>query len=371
MVYICFKLIMTNEQLSLSPEKLADQGGKYELMSPYDFLNQFIQTARMAKDRLYVQAMYFEDDHVFGTMANALKQSAKRSVDTRLTFDYFTFMVSGGRINYFPILSTSDRSYSYHKQARVHALTRELQQAGVRVTITNPPKPIDKLIPTLGRNHKKTVIIDDTAWLGGLNYSQKDFNRPDFMVRIEEPTVVEALSSQYDTANENRPHHDYSISCKPGTALLIDVGTPNKSLILDTASDLVSNAKKSVKVITQFNPDGKFLEALHHAHARGVDAEVIVSNPDFITERLAWIFDRNSHLQMYRKGLQIPINHYSGWVHSKLLLVDDDSGSSGQVLFGSHNLSNDGVKMGTEEIALLSSDGDLIDPLRTYFNGMK
>jgi phosphatidylserine/phosphatidylglycerophosphate/cardiolipin synthase-like enzyme len=74
---------------------------------------------------------------------------------------------------------------------------------------------------------------------------------------------------------------------------------------------------------------------------------------------------------MYRKGLQIPINHYSGWVHSKLLLVDDDNGSSGQVLFGSHNLSNDGGKMGTEEIALLSSDGDLIDPLRTYFNGMK
>ncbi|MEI6326921.1 MAG: phosphatidylserine/phosphatidylglycerophosphate/cardiolipin synthase family protein [Candidatus Roizmanbacteria bacterium] len=362
---------MANEKLSLSPESLANQGGKFELMSPYNFLTEFVQTARVAKDRLYVQAMYFEDDHVFAPMANALKQSAMRLVDTRLTFDYFTFMVSEGRINYLPIFSASDRDYRDLKKARVHALTKELQQAGVRVTVTNPPKPIDKLIPTLGRNHKKTVIIDDKAWLGGLNYSQKDFNRPDFMVRIEEPSIVEALSSQYDTANENRPHKDYSISCNPGTALLVDVGTPNKSLILDTATDLVSKAKKSVKVITQFNPDGKFLEALHHAHTRGVDASVIVSNPDFITEKLAWIFDRNSHLHMYGKGLQIPINHYPGWVHSKLLLVDDDSGSNGQVLFGSHNLSNDGVKMGTEEIALLSGDSDLIVPLRTYFNKMK
>lgn len=84
-------------------------------------------------------------------------------------------------------------------------MIRELRREGVNVAFTNPAGPL--LVNLPNRNHKKVCLIDDrVAYIGGINFSEHNFEWHDMMLRIEDPQVAGFLREDFDrTSNgENR-----------------------------------------------------------------------------------------------------------------------------------------------------------------------
>ena len=61
--------------------------------------------------------------------------------------------------------------------------SRDLAAAGARVRVTNPVGPLGIYYPA--RNHKKLIVADDVAYIGGINFSDHNFAWRDFMLRID------------------------------------------------------------------------------------------------------------------------------------------------------------------------------------------
>lgn len=346
------------------------RNGNFEILRPYDFLQDFTDRAAQAEERVWMQSMYFEADKVFGAVAPALINASGRSVDSRLHVDYFTHMLSGGKINFIPSPNPVEVFNKRRRKREKAAVIDDLTSAGVSVDITNTPRSIGKFMPQAGRNHIKLAFVDDVAWIGGLNLSENDFGREDFMIRITDPRIVDPLAEQFQSINDKRPTADYERPCTEDTVLLVDAGIRGSSIILDRAIEKTRAAQHSVGLVTQITPDGVMRDELAAA-SEVKDVEVVISAPDQITERAAKFFDRANWLAWKRKGTDVPIAYFPNWVHVKMLLTDREHPDLAEVIVGSNNFLRGGVRWGTEEIALQSTNPTLLANLTRYYEEMK
>ena len=179
------------------------------------------------------------------------------------------------------------------------------------------------------------------------------------MVKVTDQEIVEALIAQFARVNENKPKKDYKVDFSDGSSLIIDRGKPGESLVLDTAANLVDSARQSVRNISFFTPDGKFLRTLKKAQNRGVDVEVLMPT---VVEGVYKLINLWNRFFMGVKRQRIPFKKFDGRLHAKLLIVDGQI-----VMFGSHNLMQSGVRAGTEEIALLSGNPELVTSLVEFY----
>ena len=77
-------------------------------------------------------------------------------------------------------------------------LLRMSERDGVRIVVTNPMGCFWRKFPF--RNHKKMMVVDDQAFLGGINLSEHNFRWHDMMMRTDCPALVDALVQDfYDT----------------------------------------------------------------------------------------------------------------------------------------------------------------------------
>ena len=78
------------------------------------------------------------------------------------------------------------------------SLLRQAERDGVRIVVTNPMGCFWRKFPF--RNHKKMMVVDDQAFLGGINLSEHNFRWHDMMMRTDCPALVDALVQDfYDT----------------------------------------------------------------------------------------------------------------------------------------------------------------------------
>ena len=80
---------------------------------------------------------------------------------------------------------------------------RGLVGAGVAVRVTNPIGPLKLNYPA--RNHKKLIIADDVAYVGGINFSDHNFAWRDFMVRIAGQEAADFLAADFDATWAGTP----------------------------------------------------------------------------------------------------------------------------------------------------------------------
>ena len=77
-------------------------------------------------------------------------------------------------------------------------LLRQDERDGVRIVATNPMGCLWHKFPC--RNHKKMMVVDNQAFLGGINLSEHNFRWNDLMMRTGCPALVETLAQDfYDT----------------------------------------------------------------------------------------------------------------------------------------------------------------------------
>lgn len=316
-----------------------------------EFLEDFIYAATHAKKRIWIQSMVLAEGHVMSRIEPLLRSARERGVDVRVQFDWVTFRYYHGDIDLFPGLSLAKRAKFAETQAANRALFDRLRNYDITINIINRPNLLQRIIPISGRNHMKLYIIDDVAWFGGLNLYDESFDKLDFMVKYDEPAIVNAFKDQFPRINAERLPEDRTIPLTDMETLYIDSGKRNRSLILNTAIDMVDQARKSVIFASQMVPEGRLLRGMLAAVNRGVQVTVYTSPHD---DSIFTAFPKNipygRFLHAIRNTPTLKVNHLSQKLHMKLLIVDDTFS-----LFGSHNLVDTGVWLGTEEIAIRTS----------------
>jgi cardiolipin synthase len=209
------------------------------------------------------------------------------------------------------------------------------------------------------RNHRKIVVVDGArAFVGGLNVGDEYLGlKPplapwrDTHMELRGPAVSDLqqlFSRDWEWITGAAPPMLPAPPCDGHASALIVASGPADaqetcSLFFTAA---INAARKRLWLTTPyFVPDNAVLAALRLAVARGVDVRVLIpSRPDHHTVFLA------STLHAYEAlGAGIRMFRYQpGFVHQKVLLIDDDTAA-----VGSMNLDSRSFRLNFEVSALI------------------
>jgi cardiolipin synthase len=221
-----------------------------------------------ARRRVLLQAMTFEGDRVGQAVAGAL--IAAGAADRRVLVDDYTRHVINDRI----LLTTRDPAIR-SEAAATHRMFVSMMDQGVDVRITQPIEGRPLRYPL--RNHKKLVVIDDVAWIGGVNFSEHNFTWPDMMVRLADREVADWLACAFEADWQGRGA-TVTREFAGGLTLLSLSGTGNLAGFAPVL-ELFAGARRSLQLLSPY-PTFPFLEAIAQAAARGARTVLYTPRPN-------------------------------------------------------------------------------------------
>ncbi|MFC2968486.1 cardiolipin synthase [Acidimangrovimonas pyrenivorans] len=290
-----------------------------------------------AEHYVLVEAYIIRDDAVGQALAARLKAKARAGLRVCLLYDA---LGSNGLPNSYLDSLRAEGVEAYNSHALRH--TRSRLQINFR-------------------NHRKIAVIDgQTGFVGGLNFGEEYLGRDpnmgpwrDTHLRIDGPAVAQlqlAFAEDWLWASGAKLDDlDWAPRVAPGdrNALVLATGPSD---LFETGSLYFCNAIEAAReriwiASPYFVPDADILTALKLAALRGVDVRLLV--PEKADHLLVWLaayayFDevRTAGVRLYR--------YAPGFLHQKVLLVDDDMAS-----VGTHNLDNRSCRLNFEISALI------------------
>ena len=301
------------------------------------------KVAAEAKNSLLAQAMTFEGDDAGEWLIEIMKASPAKT--KRLLVDSYSKVV----INDHFI-----KSLRYIKDAafrrevkRTRTLIEEARSAGIEVQFTNPVGWLGQKYPL--RNHKKMVIVDgQTCFLGGINFSDHNFEWHDMMVELGDQKLGEHLVADFNATWQNI-NQSRSEKTNEGTLYLFN-GIKSKALY-DTFFEHIKSAQRSVQIISPYISE-PLLGVLRKVAANGV--EITIVSPQ---ENNKSIF-KNIILSEQQKGY-FKLKEYPGMSHMKAILIDDS-----KLIFGSSNYDLVSYYF-EQEVVFVSEDTVLIEDFKS------
>jgi cardiolipin synthase len=192
-----------------------------------------------ARRRLLVQAMTFEGDAVGQSVAAAI--AAAPAADRRVLVDAYSKVVVSDRW-------VARGSPGIRAEARAtDAMFRGLMNEGVGVRVTNPFTPLMTNYPA--RNHKKLILADDVAYVGGINFSDHNFAWRDFMVRLEGEEAANFLAADFQATWTGAPR-PASLGLD-GVALRSLDGRSNQTFFSEVEA-LIAAARRDIVVMSAY-----------------------------------------------------------------------------------------------------------------------
>jgi cardiolipin synthase len=168
------------------------------LVGSDSFWDRAAEDIGRARSRVLVQAMTFEGDAAGQAVAAAVRGS--KAADRRVLVDDYSRVVVSDCFVLSPRTLLDEAFRGEVKATR--AMFEGLQAAGIGVRATNP---IAGRVARYGvRNHKKLIVADDVAYIGGINFSDHNFAWHDLMLRIEAPGPAGFLAEDFDATWESR-----------------------------------------------------------------------------------------------------------------------------------------------------------------------
>lgn len=294
-----------------------------------------------AKRRLWVQAMTFEGDAAGQTVAKAI--AASGAADRRVLVDGYTRVVMSDRWVGWPkaLLPVDLRA----ERNATSAMFRGLAAAGVQVRISNPLHPLMTNYPA--RNHKKLIVADDVAYLGGINFSDHNFAWRDFMIRLEGAETADFLAADFQATWSGKPKAR-SLELA-GLGLLSLDGRGNDGFFRQL-TELLGAARREIVIMSAYLTF-PFTAPLAAAVGRGVKVTLITpwaNNKPLVRDYLL-AFAR-------RKGFHVHL--LPEMSHLKGLLVDGE-----RLIVGSCNFDFVGLAAEEELVAVIQQP-DLIADFR-------
>lgn len=296
-----------------------------------------------AQDSLLAQAMTFEGDAAGRWLIDIMIASPAK--DKRLLIDsYSKVVINDHFVKSFKYLKDSDFRNEVRATTR---LVAEAKSAGIEVMFTNPIGWFGQKYPL--RNHKKMVIVDgETSFLGGINFSDHNFEWHDMMVELHDRTLGASLVSDFNSTWRG-VNQSTSIRTDQGELYLFN-GVKSRVLYEDLFSHIKA-AKKTVQIISPYISE-PLLGVLRMIAANGV--EITVVSPQ---ENNKSIF-KNIILSEQQKGY-FHLKEYPGMSHMKAILIDDE-----KMIFGSSNYDLVSYYF-EQEVVFVSEDVNLIEDFKT------
>jgi len=313
------------------------------LIGAQSFMDDFKKRALEAKESVYVQAMTFEGDAAGEQLIDIMLQSPAK--EKKLLVDNYSNAV----INDSFIISPKylkDKAFR-EEVANTKSIIENARENGIDVMFTNPLGFMMLRYPL--RNHKKMVVVDGkTSYLGGINFSDHNFEWHDMMIAIESEDVGKSISRDF---NKTWKGQNQSLSEEFQDSTIYFFNGVKSADLYDDLFGVIKSAKKTVEVISPYvsNP---LLNVLEGASNNGVHVSII--SPE---KNNKGIF-KNILLSELDKGY-FKMFEYPGMSHLKAILIDDET-----LLFGSSNY--DIVSYYWEqEIVLESRDQSLVAMFKT------
>lgn len=342
---------------------------KQQVLLPFEYLNDLEAEASRARQQIVIESLTFEPDEVTDQVAS-IYQATPAPAKRICYLDEYARLTSAGVFNKLNSLAPWLRSSIEASIKEKDALfTKFRERLNVDLRFSHPPTYLQQWLPVLGCSHLKAGVVDNKVfYFGGVNLDRETAHAAEMMVKFT-GNRAQKLSQYFEAIHTGEIGGDAEIMLDETTSLLYDAGIPGQSLILNKAIQLIDNATKNIKNTSFLIPDGKVAEALNQAYHRGVAVEVLTASPrldDLLPvsfDTIKWLTDHLSLLQQYFSGIDFPI-FYDPFrlIHSKLLIIDGE-----WILFGSHNLSEKGVKAGTKEWSILTKDPYLVNDLIHFY----
>ncbi len=318
----------TKQLLSLGHKltrALVTQNNKIEIFSSgKDKYNNLFEDIKNAKNFIHLQYYIIDNDNIGQQLKDILIKKISEGVEVRVLYD-------------------DVGCWKWNKKG----FFNEMSAAGIEV------KPFFKVtFPQLAsklnyRNHRKIVVIDGKiGYLGGMNIADRYVNGckwgvwRDTHIRIEGEAVRELQSifmvDWNFTTNELLSDAKYfpkTENCKGSDTIQLLTSGPldeHKSIFL-MFSKIISNAKERVYIQTPyFLPNSETATALKIAALSGVDVRIMI--PEHSDSKLLQYASNSYISDMLKSNVKI-FFYKAGFLHAKMLLVDNDITSIGSTNF--------------------------------------
>jgi len=302
------------------------------------------QGIESAEKYIVVEYYIIHDDDIGKELKRRLIAKAKEGVDVRLTFDG---------------LGSHSLPQEY---------VEELRSGGVAVRPFNTTAGTRNRFQLNFRNHRKIVVVDGRlAFIGGLNVGDEYLGKGplgpwrDTHLRLEGPAVLTiqlAWAQDWHFAGGNATGLDWTPdSAADGdmTAAVVAMGPADPIETYNSfAVNAINVARERIWIASPyFVPDAPAIRALQLAAMRGVDVRVII--PETADSRIVQLAAFAFFERLADTGVKF-FFHGPGFMHQKVVLVDDDFAS-----VGTANFDNRSFRLNFEIIAAVADRGFAAD----------
>lgn len=315
-----------------------------KLITATEYYNALLTGIPQAKKRIVIHAMVLLwQPHSTEELVPLLKDALERGVEVRIVGDMYSKFSSN--------LPSFVRGDWTPRWGHTLAVNSELESLGAHI------KYVGKLgfNPFKQRCHSKITVIDDICYtFGGVNFYGGAFTFHDYMLEMHDTKLADRLYSLVCDIEKFPRMSDIKEPIDKLNTLLFDGGTPESSVIYDTACEVVADAKK-VYYVSQMCPSGQLAKLLNQTDSECYFIRPVQADPP---SNLALIVDKA------RFAIK---NRYKGkkYIHAKFILCEAKDGTK-HLVSGSNNFSYRGIAYGTKEIAVHSTDPALWQTFYDY-----
>lgn len=313
-----------------------------------------LESIAAARERVFLASYIFDSGRTGREFVAALGAAADRGVDVRVLLDGL------------------GEFYSFPRARRL------LRKAGVRFARFVPPRLLPPSLHLNMRNHRKILVVDGrVAFTGGMNIGDRhlaaDESNPhrvvDLHFRVEGPVTGQIEGVFRDdwrfVTGEEIDLGPASTEAR-GSALCRAVADgPDGELdrLRALIGGAIGLARRHVAVMTPYClPPRELLGTLQVAALRGVDVALILPGRN----NLPYVHRATRHMlwELLERGVRV---YYQPppFVHSKLLLIDDD-----YAMVGSANLDPRSLRLNFE-LNVEAYDRALVAELAAHFAAVR
>lgn len=319
-----------------------------KLLLPTEFVLAATKHILSASNHVSLVCMVMANDPTTDEIIDALESAAQRGIPVEVAADTFTYGELAGHIK--------PHKYYSKRSRETTQMVKRLKKSGVKFTWLGKTSAF----PFTGRTHSKCLVVDDTVYsFGGVNLYEENLSFADYMFQVRDSQLALELRDEISRLviadSSNFAYRSHEFSFKRHSKVLIDGGFQGDSIIYRRACQ---HARESSEVlfVSQYCPAGKLGRAIKKTKA-------------------SVYFNKPSNANFWNRAIISFGIFFSGfrtkyrkkkYLHAKFIVFTKHDGSK-VAITGSHNFVPGTVLVGTKEIALETTDKNIIAQLEDFF----
>lgn len=321
-----------------------------KLLTASEYAHDLAHTIAGAKSEIALTVtMLRDDDPRSHAIVEALCEAADREVTISVCVDTFTYLEPKEFLLFSPKKQPA-------RTVRALQLVRKLKHHGIQFRWLG--RKANAII--YGRTHSKWAVVDNTVYsFGGANIDNESFENTDYMLRFTDARLALAIINEHvrvrraDQGGGAFRSHTYKLNDQ--TTVLFDGGFIGNSIIYRHACSLAKEAKK-ILFVSQYCPTGRLA-----GYLRKKDVKLYFNdgkNASLVNRILIAVGRFTAkHNTLYTR---------EPYLHAKFIIFTMPDGHK-VAISGSHNFMYGSGLVGTREIAIETTDMQIIRQLERFY----